>query len=92
MNWFKIISVIVIIAITVFNVYERNKIENMKDAKGNCWITNLDGDGVGFSFPTEYCLQLKTQCKSSVHNVPCSWYDEFENNESDGRCVCIWWD
>ncbi len=49
---------------------------------------NLDDNGNGFNFPVRYCVQLKVQCTSSSHNVPCQWIDG-EINES--RCVCEWW-
>ena len=59
--------------------------------EGDCWITNLDHTGTGFSFPTIYCYQLKGICESSIHSLPCTWYDD-DSNRSDGFCKCEFWD
>ncbi len=95
-NKFKIVAIIVFISITIFNVYEREQINKLSEEfkedivlnEEECWLMNLDDNGNGFNFPTRYCVQLKTACTASWHNVPCQWIDG-EINES--RCVCEWW-
>ncbi len=94
-NKFKIVAVIVLLLITAFNIYEREQINKLSEElkedivlnEEECWIMNLDDKGNGFNFPVRYCVQLKTICESSMHNIPCVWYDD-DINQS--RCVCGW--
>ena len=53
---------------------------------GNCYLENMDEDGNGFFFPTEYCPQLKIQCSSDIHKIPCEWIEIEEENLSVCRC------
>ena len=96
-NKFKIVAVIVLLLITFFNIYEREQINKLSEEfkedivlnEEECLIQNLDDKGDGFTFPIkDYCVQLKTACTASWHNIPCVWYDE-DVNES--RCQCGWY-
>ena len=96
-NKYPIIAIVVVLLVTVFNVYERNNIENLIEelteieASGNyCFDTKLDKNGFGLSSPTEYCFLLKQNCESSTHNIPCEWVDD-DTNKTDGTCVCYMW-
>ncbi len=95
-NWFKIVAVIILLLITTFNIYEREQINKLSEEleediilnEEECWLMNLDDNGNGFNFPIKgYCVQLKTACTASWHNIPCQWIDG-EINES--RCQCGW--
>ena len=95
-NKYTIMLVIAVLLITAFNVNKVNQIERLEEElkedivlnEEECWLMNLDDNGNGFNFPVRYCVQLKTICESSSHNIPCVWYDDFVNQS---RCVCGWY-
>jgi len=69
------------------------KVESLLEVKeqitemeeGECYTQILDEDGKGGTFPTEYCLQLKSWCNADYHNIPCKWFER-ENNVSICQC------
>ena len=96
-KYYIIIGAVVFILITLFNVSERSKIEivieeltEIEESGDYCFDTKLDFDGLGFSSPTKYCYQLKNNCETSSHNIPCEWIDD-DTNATDGSCVCYMW-
>lgn len=67
--------------------------------RGECWIWILDSKGNGFGTTTDYCFQLKNNCESSFHNVPCYWVEipkvdsekQIKGEFVEGcRCEMIW--
>lgn len=88
-NWGLIINVLIVLGMGAF-VLIQTAPEKITAREDQCWLTNIDDKGVGFSFPTDYCLQLKIQCTTSSHNIPCEWWED-NTNKSMGSCVCEWW-
>ena len=80
-NWGLIVTLLIVAS---FFYYMQMR-EEVVARENQCWLTNLDKEGIGFSFPTDYCVQLKIQCESSTHNIPCEWWND---SQSKGSCVC----
>ena len=80
-----------------YNIYtecSESKQEELREViilqNSTCYIQNLDIMGNGFTFPTEYCEQLKYNCESSHHEMLCSWDEvQFYNNTFICRCQSI---
>jgi len=91
-NWLTLLALVVVFGILLYAITLGNKDVDLPEVFAEdeqCWITNIDDEGLGFSFPTDYCLQLKNQCQSSTHNLPCQWHSS--DDLSIARCICEFW-
>jgi len=62
--------------------------ELIEEKEANCYITNLDNNGDGFSYPVvANCKALRNNCETSNHNLPCIW----EDIEGKTGCLCEFW-
>lgn len=69
-----------------------DKCSAIRTQNDTCWILVMDNEGNGFGTITDRCIQLKNNCESSNHNIPCKWFGEegiqSTNGENLKGCKC----